>query len=197
MLDTLLKGAAGVVNLANGSLAGPNVRESFKTIGQLRGIFRDQEAWSKIPPDRIVYRVQWISPVEEGNEGGLFWGNTTIESGMVGDEYFMTHGHYHSKSDRSEFYATVSGSGFLIMMNFSRRAWAERMSAGSLHYVPAGTAHRAVNCGDEPLRFLACWPSDAGHDYKSIAEHGFSLRVLDRDGQPALISAGSVGNRTE
>jgi glucose-6-phosphate isomerase len=156
-------------------------------MGQLRGIFRSQEDWSMIAPERVVYRVQWIPPVEDGTEGGLFWGNTTIEPGRVGDEYFMTHGHLHEKSNRAEFYATVSGTGYLLMMDRDRKAWAEPMSAGSIHYVAANIAHRAVNCGDEPLRFVACWPSDAGHDYASIAERGFSLRVVCREGGPLVI----------
>ena len=192
MREALLKNALGVVNLADGTLSGANVRESSKTMGQMGKIFRDREAWAQIAPDRLIYKVQWIPPVDDGTEGGLFWGNTTIEPGMVNDEYFMTHGHYHSKSDRSEFYATVRGKGYLVMMDRNRYAWAEPMSPGSLHYIPVDTAHRVVNCGDEQLRFLACWPSDAGHDYGTIADHGFSLRVVNRNGQPTLIAVNDV-----
>lgn len=192
MRETFLRDSVGLVNFADGTLSGSSVRESVKTMGNLRRIFRDQQSWSQIPPDRVVYRVQWISPVGEETEGGLFWGNTTIEPGMVGDEYFMTHGHHHGKSDRSEFYATVSGRGYLVMMNRKRQSWAEPMSPGSLHYVPPETAHRTVNCGNEPLRFLACWPSDAGHDYGSIADHGFSLRIVNRNGEPTVISADAL-----
>ncbi len=188
MREAFIRDSVGGVNWADGSLSGPNVRESAKTMGQLRGIFRSQEDWSLIAPDRVVYRVQWIPPVEDGTEGGLNWGNTTIEPGMVGDEYFMTHGHFHEKSNRGEFYAAVRGNGYLVLMDHNRKAWAEAMSPGSVHYVNAGLAHRVVNSGDEPLRFVACWPSDAGHDYASITEHGFSLRVVCRDGAPVVIA---------
>jgi glucose-6-phosphate isomerase len=45
-----------------------------------------------------------------------------------------------------------------------------------------------VNVGDEPLLFWACWPSDAGYDYATIATRGFGARVVERDGQPILIA---------
>jgi glucose-6-phosphate isomerase, archaeal len=195
MQEALVRNSVGGVDWTNGSLSGPNVRESAKTVGQLRGIFRSQKDWQLIAPERVVYRVQWIPPVEAETEGGLFWGNTTIDPGRVGDEYFMTHGHFHEKSNRAEFYATVRGTGYLLMMDRDRKAWAEPMSAGSIHYVSANLAHRAVNCGDEPLRFVACWPSDAGHDYESIAEHGFSLRVVCRDGSPLVIGTENVSTQ--
>jgi glucose-6-phosphate isomerase, archaeal len=188
MHDAFIRNSVGGVNWADGSLSGSHVKEGSKAMGQLRGIFRSQKDWSLIAPEQVVYRVQWILPVEDGTEGGLYWGNTTIEPGRVGDEYFMTHGHFHSKSNRAEFYATVRGTGYLVLMDRNRKSWAEPMSPGSIHYVAANVAHRAVNCGDEPLRFVACWPSDAGHDYESIADQGFSIRVVCRDGAPSVIA---------
>src|SRR6266704_2439964 len=113
----LVRSGVGQVNWADGSLSGPHVKEGTKTMGQLRGIFRSQEDWSMLTPELVVYRVQWIPPAGEGIEGGLMWGNTTIEPGRVGDEYFMTHGHFHEISNRAEFYATVRGTGYLVLMD--------------------------------------------------------------------------------
>ena len=50
------------------------------------------------------------------------------------------------------------------------------MKPGSVHYIPGNVAHRVANTGNEPLIFLASWPSDAGHDYARIRETGFSKR---------------------
>ena len=61
------------------------------------------------------------------------------------------------------------------------------MVPGTVHYVPGNVAHRVVNTGDEPLVFLAIWPSDAGHDYARIRTTGFGKRVVLRDGGPCLI----------
>jgi hypothetical protein len=54
-------------------------------------------------------------PVAEGTPGGLYWGTTFIQPGLVGDEYFMTKGHSHSLPDRAEYYITASGEGALIL----------------------------------------------------------------------------------
>lgn len=81
----------------------------------------------------------------------------------------MTKGHHHAKRSRSEFYLAISGAGVLILMDEKRQMRFEAMATGSLHYVPSHTAHRIANAGDCVLTVLACWPSDAGHDYESIA----------------------------
>jgi len=142
--------------------AGAEVRESVKMLGQLEGIFENSAALRAMDPAAAVYRVQAWCPVPEGTEGGLLWGTTVIEPGKVDSEYFMTHGHFHRKRDRTEYYATFKGKGALILMDENRKTWMETMSAGSVHHVPANTAHRIANTGEVPLRVMACWPSDAG-----------------------------------
>jgi len=135
----------------------------------------------------VVYRVQAFQPVSADTEGGLFWGATFLESGLVGDEYFMTAGHFHIKRNRAEYYSTVVGHGALILMDEARNSRVEWMTPGTTHYIPAATAHRVVNIGHTHLSFLACWPSDAGHDYETIRERGFSARLRAIDGQPTLV----------
>lgn len=165
----------------------PRVRESVKTLGQLEGIFRNSEALRAIDPKTVVYRVQAWCPVPEGTEGALFWGTTTVEPGQVDGEYFMTHGHFHQKRDRTEYYATVEGLGALILMDENRKTWMEPMSSGSVHFIPPRVAHRVANAGPVPLRFAACWPSDAGHDYEVIRKSGFGARLMNVNGQPRLV----------
>jgi len=186
-MQSFMRDNIGSIDWTDGSLCAPHLNESTRTIGQLPGLFADQQAWSQMDPAQVVYRVQWLRPVDDGTIGGLFWGNTTLEPGRVGDEYFMTHGHSHSKADRAEIYATVQGSGLLLLMDRDRKTWAEPMRAGSIHYVHADLAHRVVNTGNVPLRFVACWPSDAGHNYAEIAERGFSARVICRAGSPQIV----------
>ena len=69
-----------------------------------------------------------------------------------------------------------------------RNTRAVHMYPGSLHYIPAYTAHRVVNTGDTELSFGACWPSDAGHNYDEIKERGFSKRLINQNGTPTLIN---------
>jgi glucose-6-phosphate isomerase, archaeal len=171
-------------------LAGSQVRESIKTLEELKGIFADDKALREMDPRTVVYRVQAWCPVPEGTEGGLFWGTTAIEPGQVGTEYFMTHGHFHLKRDRTECYATLAGEGALLLMDESRKMRTERMSAGSLHFIPPHAAHRVANVGNVRLRFVACWPSDAGHDYESVRRYGFAARLLCIGGQAKLVGSG-------
>jgi len=168
--------------IGNGQL-----RESVKTLGQLENIFLDEAARRAMDPTTVVYRVQAWCPVAEGTEGGQFWGSTIVEPGQVGSEYFMTHGHFHHKRDRTEFYGTIEGEGALILMNETRETWMEVMSPGTLHFIPPFMAHRVANTGTGPLRFVACWPSDAGHDYEAIRERGLGARMLNVQQKAELV----------
>src|ERR1700685_4757073 len=107
--------ASAFVNWADGALQVPGLQRSEKKLGQLTGVFRDHQAWLKLDPETIVYRVWWWEPVAPGTEGGLLWGTTEIYPGRVGQEYFMTHGHRHAVLDRAEFYGTLVGTGILVL----------------------------------------------------------------------------------
>ncbi|MGH9772117.1 MAG: glucose-6-phosphate isomerase family protein [Candidatus Acidiferrales bacterium] len=178
-----------LVDFRNGRLTGQQVEESLRTLGDLDGIFLDELAYRSMNHASVVYRVQAFQPVGNGVEGGLFWGTTFLEPGRVGDEYFMTKGHFHAKPAKAEYYVTVCGSGALILMDEGRASRVEWMTPGSVHYIPGRTAHRVANIGEETLSFLACWPSDAGHDYATIATQGFSARMRCIDGRPRLVEA--------
>lgn len=85
-----------LVDWATGVLTGAAIEDGVKTLGQLEGIFKDQAAWRGMDSATVVYRVQYWRPVADGTPGGVFWGATVLEPGRVGDEYFMTHGHFHA-----------------------------------------------------------------------------------------------------
>lgn len=163
--------------------------ETVKKLGQLEKLFRNEEARRAMDQEGVVYRVQALCPVPDGTEGAQFWGTTVIEPGQVDDEYFMTHGHFHLKRNRTEYYSTIGGEGALILMDEARKTWMEPMSPGSVHFIPPSVAHRVVNTGRAPLHVVACWPSDAGHDYDAIRRFGFSARLLNVHGKPSLVGS--------
>jgi glucose-6-phosphate isomerase, archaeal len=138
--------------------------------------------------DTVVYSVDSYTPVTSGLEGGLFFGVTHIQPGTVGDEYYMTKGHFHTVRNRGEYYWGISGEGILVLMAEDRTGWVERVKPGTLHYIPGHTAHRLVNTGSTVLDVGACWPADAGHEYGSIADSGFSIRIVSSNGTPAVVS---------
>ncbi len=167
------------IDLSTGSMGeDARIERASKSLGDLRGVFVDESARSALESTRLVYAVEYWKPAQEGTEGGLYWGNSTIFPGVVGAEYFMTRGHFHALRNRAEYYATVAGTGMLVLMDEERRATVQEMSSGSTHYIPGHMAHRVVNTGDVALTFLACWPSDAGYDYETINRQGFSVRIL-------------------
>jgi glucose-6-phosphate isomerase len=175
------------LNLNDYLMTGEPVINQVRKLKDIPGIFQDEKAFTGMDQEKLVYTVQSWLPVAEGTPGGLFFGASTIYPGKVGNEYFMTKGHFHSQSDRAEFYWGVQGKGMLILMDRERNTWAEEVYPGSLHYIGGEIAHRLANTGDEKLIVGACWPSDAGHDYEEIAVNGFSARLMDVNGKPKLI----------
>lgn len=165
---------------------GKDVISSEKRIKHLNGVFQDAAALKSMDPEKVVYNVWAHLPENEGTIGGLFFGTTMIYPGKVGNEYFMTRGHFHENIDTAEYYWGINGDGVLILMDEERNIWAEKMEKGSLHYIQRGVAHRVANVGTEPLIFNACWPSDAGHNYGEIDQNGFSARLIDVNGKPFL-----------
>lgn len=176
------------LDILTGMLAGDEIITTEKKLGQLTNVFRDEKIRVSMNQDLSVYKVQAWMPVKEGTPGGLFFGNSTVYPGKVGNEYFMTRGHFHALADTSEYYWCIKGEGVLLLMDERRIIKTQKMLPGSLHYIPGRTAHRVVNTGKQELVFNACWPSDAGHDYETINLDGFSARLIDVGGVPKMIT---------
>ncbi len=172
--------------LLTGSLAGKFAASSRKLLSELEGVFSDADAFSKMDGSTVVYEVSSHMPVAEGTPGGLFFGTSRIHPGKVGKEYFMTKGHFHARRETAEYYWGISGTGLLLLMDENGGCAAQKVEPGSLHYIGGHIAHRLVNTGDQDLVVGACWPSDAGHDYGSIQQSGFPVRVVCENGEIRL-----------
>jgi len=173
-------------------LVGHNIDRITRELKDLSDIFSDKKAYAAMDGGTVVYKVESSFPVAHNTEGGLFYGITYLYPGKVGDEYFMTKGHFHSIRNRAEYYCTLEGEGMLLLMDEDGKTRAEKMLPGSIHYIPGNTAHRTANVGNTILSFSAFWPADAGHDYATISEHGFSKILVEQNGVPALVSNSSV-----
>lgn len=159
--------ATGV--LTNGSL----IRKTTR-LHQLEGVFADTLAFQQCDPERCVYDVEMFdSPAADG---ALFVGVTHLYPGKVGNEYFMTRGHFHQRREQGEVYFGLRGSGVLLLQNEQGDARLEKVTPGSVHIIPGFTAHRLINTGAETLSVLAVWPCSAGHDYAALSG-GFALRI--------------------
>jgi len=149
-------------------------------------MYNDQDAVDSILEDEdpVIYEVYEINvPAEDGH---LLQCTSIIHSGTVGDEYFMTKGHYHERRDTAEVYVCLSGHGYLLTQTEQGKSDAREMTPGTSTYIPPYWAHRTVNVGDEPFIFYGVYPGDAGHDYGSIEDFGFPELLVEENGEPKV-----------
>ena len=116
------------------------------------------------------------------------YGTSIVHPGKVGDEYWMTKGHFHAVLETAEVYYCLQGEGMMVMET-PEGDWAvEELRPGRVLYVPPRWAHRSVNTGaDQDLVTLYVYPAHAGHDYGTIQSRGFRKLVVERDGRPCVI----------
>lgn len=163
-----------------------------RRLSDMRGMYADAVAERALAEDGdpLIYEV--LQHETPNVAGQLLVCTTRLYPGTVGDEYFMTKGHYHQKLDTAEVYLGLHGHGRLLLQSHDDLRDLE-MRPGSIAYIPPYWAHRTVNTGNEPLIFLAVCPADAGHEYGTIERDGFAGRVLARDGAPTVVRAPAKG----
>jgi glucose-6-phosphate isomerase len=153
-----------------------------RRLSQMAGMYADADAEraTLADGDPVVYEVhQYDMPQFVGE---LVVCTTILHPGKVGDEFFMTKGHFHEIRERAEVYYGLRGDGRLVLAKDDAHETVP-MGPGTVAYVPPCWAHRTVNTGGEPFVFLAVYHGDAGHDYGTIETAGFPQRVLDRGGE--------------
>lgn len=174
------------VRLSDGAIPTAHAVQE-RRLRDLAGLFADKAAESELlESNPLVYRVFDAAALPK-EDGHLLFSTTVIESGRVGEELFMTKGHYHARADRAELYYGLSGEGILLLQTPEGRYEALEMVAGTAAYVPPYWGHRTVNTGAEPFVFLAAYPADAGYDYGTIARDGFAALVLAGTHGPRVV----------
>lgn len=155
-----------------GRLEGSNARYE-KFLPDLLGLYRDDDAFQLLLGADDGSPTYWVesSQTEEG-PGGLITGMSVLEPGRVGEEFFMTRGHLHAVSDRSELYVGLSGSGVMVLEATDGQSSVVEVQPGQAVYVPGHWVHRSVNVGSERFVTLFCYPADAGQDYALIERAG-------------------------
>lgn len=175
------------VDLASGTIPDAPLVQT-RRLSDLRGLFADPDAEARLAPENpVIYRVYEATTEVPKEEGQLLFSTTVIEPGRVGDEFYMTKGHFHAKGDRAELYYGLSGEGTLLLQSPEGDVDAQPMRPGAASYVPPYWGHRTINTGEAPFVFLAVYPADAGYDYKTIAEEGFASILVERNGKAALV----------
>jgi len=119
--------------------------------------------------------------------GHLNLGTTILYPGKIGEEFYMTKGHFHAKEASSEVYLGLRGEGLIVLQSRTGNSEYLGMSKGDVIYVPPGWGHRTVNVGAEKLSFFFVYHADAGHDYESVQRQGFSKLVVERHGRVEVV----------
>lgn len=157
-------------------------------LANMKGMFSDQAAYDAqlAQENSLVYEFFDMGVPE--TSGDVAYGTSITYPGKVGDEYFMTKGHFHTVLDTAEVYYCLRGHGYMLMENPEGDWEAQELTPGKAVYVPGRYAHRSVNVSpDEPLITFFAFPGHAGHDYGAIETQGFRKLIVERDGQPAFV----------
>jgi glucose-6-phosphate isomerase len=158
-----------------------------RRLSAMEGQYLDRQAFkAMLSQDPVLYEVYEIRRPESAGE--LMSGITMVHPGKVGEEYFMTKGHFHTVLDAAEIYYCLKGQGAMVMETPEGESAIEELRPGRVLYVPPRWAHRSVNTGqhDNLMMFFA-YPANAGHDYGTIEQQGFRKLVVERDGRPQVI----------
>jgi glucose-6-phosphate isomerase, archaeal len=186
-LDDLLMPFGVDIDLETGEMRDAE-RITVRNASSMRGHYADAQALESLiarDNDPLHYKV-FEKPVPE-TRGNLMFCISKLQPGLVGREYFMTKGHYHSVADTAEIYLCLAGEGLMLMKTLEGECVAEPMIRGKMVYVPPFWAHRSVNTGRTPLISFCVYPAKAGHNYGDIEKQGFPKRVVQEDGKAVLV----------
>lgn len=150
-------------------------------LSQMKGMYYDEAAYeaSLAAGDALVYEFYEMDAPEDA--GHIAMGASITYPGTVGDEYFMTKGHFHTILDTAEAYYCLSGEGIMLMESPEGDVRVFEFKPGQAVYVPPRYAHRSVNTGAVPLVSFFAFRGDAGHDYGAIETKGYRKLITQDD----------------
>jgi glucose-6-phosphate isomerase len=164
----------------------PATGQYTKRLSDLRELFQDREAANADVQrlhDPIVYEVAEYR--KQGSD--IFFGTTIMSPGRVGNEYYMTRGHFHESPHAAEVYYTQHGEGILLLESRGGQSATVELRPGLCAFIPPEWAHRTINTGSEALVFVWMCNILAGHDYADILNKGMRKLVVAQAQVPKLI----------
>lgn len=163
-------------------LSGENVVWRQKTVNETKDVYKNRQAAVDMG-EEIAYKVANQNfHRQDFVKGNLQWGITYLNPLTIDGECLMTNGHFHGDNDCDEYYYGLTGEGFLLFWDGEDEFYAERVYAGSLHYIGGNYAHRIINSGDVVLAVAACSLPASQLDHSTITRSGFPYRCFKRDG---------------
>src|SRR4030043_940977 len=119
----------------------PHDRTNIRKLSDMKGMFLDTKEELRIlgKDDPVIYSFsEKVLPEENGH---LQLATTSIRPGKIGDEYFMTKGHYHRRPDTSEVYLGLEGKGCLLIQTVQGDFESIDIEPGVMAYIPPYWGH--------------------------------------------------------
>ena len=161
----------------------------------MKGMFADEGAYNAALAlgNPLVYEFYEMGAPE--NSGSIAFGSSITYPGKIGNEYFMTKGHFHTILDTAEVYYALSGEGGMLLENPEGDTAFLPLLPGKAIYVPPRYAHRSVNTGSVPFVSFFAFRGDAGHNYGAIETKGYRKLIIEgTDGKYNIIDNPKWGN---
>ena len=161
---------------------------TLRKLADMKNQFSDREAYqARLDEENtLLYEVYEIKRPEVAGE--LLSGLSIVHPGKVGNEYFMTKGHFHKVMETAEIYHCLQGEGCMVMETPEGEWVVEDLFPDRILYVPPRWAHRSVNTGSAAdLVTFFVYPGHAGHDYGTIECQGFRKLVIEVDGRRQIV----------
>jgi glucose-6-phosphate isomerase len=159
-----------------------------RRLSAMQGQYADAASYAALlaQGDVVLYEVYAADrPMVPGE---LLSGVSIIHPGKVGDEYFMTKGHFHAVLETAEVYYCLGGHGMMVMETPEGEWSVQEMAPGHVLYVPPRWAHRSVNTDSATdLVIFFVYPAHGGHDYGTIEQQGFRKLVVEHAGHPCVV----------
>lgn len=159
-----------------------------RRLTNMKGMYADSAAYEALlaQENKLLYEVYERHLPEVAGE--LLHGLSVVHPGLIGEEYNMTKGHFHTVIDTGEVYYCLKGEGVMVMETPEGEWAVEPLRPNGVLYVPPRWAHRSVNTGlGEDLVTFFVYPGNAGHDYGTIETQGFRKLVVHRNGKTEII----------
>jgi glucose-6-phosphate isomerase len=172
-------------NLLNGNA--PSRESTKRHLSKMKGMYADDIAFQQLVSEGDPLLYEFYELELPASSGELLFGTSIVYPGKVGNEYYMTKGHFHTSLETAEVYYCLSGEGILLMENPEGEWDTQEMKPGSAVYVPPRYAHRSINTGKVPLVMFFVFRADAGHDYGTIETKGYRKLVVEQDRQVTII----------
>ena len=173
------------IDLLSGVMGEPD-RVLVRRASDMRGYYRDEDALEKIITDGDPVHYEVFEKIIPEQQGHLLLCISKLYPGVVGEEFFMTKGHYHTVLATAEVYLCIAGVGFMMMKTKEGQCTTEPMRRHRMVYVPPCWGHRSINAGNVPLISFCVYPGNAGHNYGDIASQGFPKRIFRDNGRTVI-----------